>query len=67
MKIFKIIKDLFSGVAPERELTEREKTEARRVKRRMEKFPRIKGSPYPMAMRNHLFKEKYNLITDNGR
>jgi len=61
MKIFKIIKNLFSGVAPERELTKREKAEARRVKRRLERFPRMKGSPYPMAMRNHLFKERYNL------
>lgn len=67
MKILKIIKDLFSGVELERELTEREKAEARRAKRRMEKFPRIKGSPYPQAMRNHLFKERYNLIPDNGQ
>lgn len=67
MKIFKIIKDLFSGKAPERELTKKEIKEAQRAKRRLEKFPRMKHSPYPQAMRNHLFKERYNLLPDNGQ
>jgi hypothetical protein len=62
MKIFKIIKELFSGKPPERELTKHEKAEARRVRRKLERFPRMKGSPYPLAMRNHLFKERYNLV-----
>lgn len=61
MKLLKIIKELFSGKPPERKLTKHEKAEALRVKRRMERFPRMKGSPYPMAMRNQLFKERYNL------
>jgi hypothetical protein len=61
MKIFKIIEELLTGKTPERELTKREIKEAQRVKRRLERFPRMKGSPYPMAMRNHLFKERYNL------
>lgn len=61
--LFKIVKDMFfSGIKPERELTTEEKAEARRIKRRMEKHPRMKGSPYPMALRTHLFKERYNII-----
>jgi hypothetical protein len=35
--------------------------EYQRIKRRTEKFPRLRGSAQPLIHRNALFKERYNL------
>lgn len=60
MKVIKRIRDWLIGPRNQK-LNEEDMAEARRVHRRLEKFPRLKGCPNPQAFRIALFKHRYGL------
>lgn len=61
MRILNAIKRILFGTSPVAEATEAQILEARRVRRRLEKFPRLRGCPNPYAHRNAHFKARFGL------
>ena len=60
MKVIKRIRNWLLG-PQDQKLSENDTIEARRVYRRLTKFPKMKGAPNPYAHRTALFKSRYGL------
>jgi hypothetical protein len=60
MRLIKRLRDWFQGPRDQK-LSETDIAELRRVQRRIEKFPRLKGCPNPQAHRTALLKGRYGL------
>ena len=60
MNLIKRLRDWLEGPRDQK-LHEEDLNEIRRVQRRLNKFPRLKGCPNPQAHRNALFKSRHGL------
>lgn len=61
MNVIKRIRNWLLG-PQDQKLSEQDMAEARRVYRRLSKFPKLKGAPNPHAHRTALFKSRYGLV-----
>jgi hypothetical protein len=60
MKLLRRLREWLIGPR-DMKLSEEDMAELRRVQRRINKFPRLKGCPNPQAHRNALFQHRYGL------
>jgi hypothetical protein len=60
MKLLKRLREWLVGPRDQK-LSPEDEAELYRVKRRLQKYPKLKGSPNPQAHRNAPFKSRYGL------